>query len=237
LANCRPWLCHHFFAGNPQARRINDGSIGARRLEHKLIRHDTTFVVGAGASFDYGFSLGEQLTKQIAEAFNMNDSGGSQARELIRTTIDVVCRRPDMQRDPRQLFLQARALRAALLTASSIDAFLDNHSDNPDFGLLGKIAIAACLITAEQRSQLKLKPRHPGEMIDLAGVEKSWLARLFKIVMTPGVQRASIEQMFAHVKFVIFNYDRCIEHYFRARHREPLPVGSFHGELHRQEAS
>ena len=32
--------------------------------------------------------------------------------------------------------------------------------------------------------------------------------------MAPGVPRASVEQMFAHVSFVVFNYDRCIEQYF-----------------------
>jgi hypothetical protein len=177
-----------------------------------MIKLDTTFVVGAGASVDYSFPLGEQLTKQIAEALDMNGSGGSPARELIRTAISVVCKRPDVQRDARQLFLQARALRAALSTASSIDTFLENHSDNRDFELLGKIAIAACLITAERRSELR--PRHPGEMIDLARVDKSWLARLFTTVMVPGVPKSSVEQIFTHVSFVVFNYDRCIEHYF-----------------------
>jgi hypothetical protein len=29
-----------------------------------------------------------------------------------------------------------------------------------------------------------------------------------------GVSKTSVEQIFAHVSFVVFNYDRCIEHYF-----------------------
>jgi hypothetical protein len=64
-----------------------------------MIKLDTTFVVGAGASVDYGFPLGEQLTKQIAEALNMNGGSGSPARELIRTAIEVACQRPDVQCD------------------------------------------------------------------------------------------------------------------------------------------
>jgi hypothetical protein len=177
-----------------------------------MIKLDTTFVVGAGASVDYGFPLGEQLTKQIAEALDMKGGGGSPARELIRTAITVACQHPDVQRDAPHLFQQTRALQAALATASSIDTFLENHSDNRDFELLGKMAIAACLITAERRSELR--PRHPGEMIDLARVEKSWLARLFTTVMVPGIPKSSVEQIFAHISFVVFNYDRCIEHYF-----------------------
>jgi hypothetical protein len=178
-----------------------------------MIKLDTTFVVGAGASVDYGFPLGEQLTKQIAEALNFKGgSSSSQAKELLRNAIMVGCQRPDVQRDFRQLFEQARALQAALTTASSIDAFLENHPDTPDFEFLGKMAIAACLAAAEHGSDLR--PRHPGEMIDLARVENSWLARLFKTVIAPGVPRASVERIFDHASFIVFNYDRCVEHYF-----------------------
>jgi hypothetical protein len=99
---------------------------------------------------------------------------------------------------------------SALVTAPSIDTFLDNHSNNADFELLGKLAIAACLIDAEAQSLLR--PRHPGEAIDLSQVEDKWLAQLFKI-MTPGVKNDSIERIFENMSFVVFNYDRCIEQY------------------------
>jgi hypothetical protein len=187
-----------------------DSSTGARPTGAQMIKLDTTFVVGAGASFDYGFPLGEPLTRRIAGALNFEDpinfGPGPHERELIRTAIDVFCKDDESR---QQLFLQRRALRDALTTASSIDTFLESH---PDFELLGKIAIAACLIRAEGRSNLK--PR-PGKMIDLAAVENSWLGRLFKFVMVPGVSNASIQQIFAQVSFVVFNYDRCIEHYFQ----------------------
>jgi len=178
-----------------------------------MIKLDTTFVVGAGASFDYNFPLGEELTRQIADALNFSTNGDAPARELIRTAIDVIGQRSDDdRRNPRELFLQAKALQAALTTAPSIDTFLENHPDARDFTLLGKVAIAACLITAEGRSELK--QRHPGEMIDLSRVQDTWLARLFRNVLAPGISKASVEQIFANVSFVVFNYDRCIEHYF-----------------------
>jgi hypothetical protein len=177
-----------------------------------MIKLDTVFVVGAGASVDYGFPLGEQLTKQIAEALDFNESTGSKARELMRSAIDVICQRPDMRRDWRELFKQARVLRGALTTSLSIDAFLENHSGNADFVLLGKLAIAACLIGAEHRSDLR--PRHSREMIDLSRVADSWLARLFRSVLVPGISQGAIHEIFANVGFVVFNYDRCIEHYF-----------------------
>ena len=85
-----------------------------------MIKLDTTFVVGAGASVDYRFPLGEQLTRQIAEALNFSSgSSSSQAKELIRNAIIVGCQRPEVRRDYRQLFTQAHALQGALSTASS----------------------------------------------------------------------------------------------------------------------
>lgn len=177
-----------------------------------MIKLDTTFVVGAGASVDYGFPLGEALTKQIADALNFNGSGND-ARELIRSAIDVIGRRPDAQYTPRELFEQAMAMRVALATHSSIDTFLETFSGNRHFELLGKYGIAACLATAECRCDA-LKPGRRGDKMNLARAENSWLARLFKTVLAPGISIASIEQIFAHVSFVVFNYDRCIEHYF-----------------------
>jgi hypothetical protein len=191
-----------------------DPKAGAR-----MINLDTTFVVGAGASIAYGFPSGEALTKQIAQALTfISGTGSSEAKELIRTTIDVVSQRPDLQLNKRHLFEQALAMRGALETAPSIDTFLETHA-NKDFELLGKLAIAACLITAESRCT-QLRPQDDGS-INLAAVADTWLGHLFKHVLTPGIPKSSVEQIFAHVSFVVFNYDRCIEHYFEhalARH-------------------
>lgn len=176
-----------------------------------MINHPTTFVIGAGASFDYGFPLGEALTAQIADALNMNGGNDSPARELMRSAIALHSRRPGGP-PSNELFIQAHGLRKALITASSIDAFLESRSDNPNFELLGKMAIAACLITAEHKCE-DLREHRRGEGIDLRRSEKSWLGRLFKHVMAPGVTRSAVERIFEHASFVVFNYDRCIEHY------------------------
>jgi hypothetical protein len=175
-----------------------------------VITHPTTFVVGAGASVDYGFPLGEALTRQIDEALNFN--GSSVTTELVRVAISLLAHRPGVKLPSNELFQQAHAMRAALKTQVSIDYFLYSRSDHAHFALLGKLAIAACLITAESKSR-SLLPRHPGEMIDLSKSEKSWLARLFKHVMAPGVRKSEMGKIFDNVSFIVFNYDRCIEHY------------------------
>jgi hypothetical protein len=176
-----------------------------------LITHPTTFVVGAGASVDYGFPLGPELTRHIDEALHLNSHAAT--TELIRTAISVLQNRPDLLLQSGELFEQARAMRAALTTQVSIDYFLYSRSDQRHFELLGKLAIAACLITAE-RGSLSLLPRRPGKLIDLSLSERSWLARLFKSVLAPGIRKSEMETIFDNVSFIVFNYDRCIEHYF-----------------------
>lgn len=178
-----------------------------------MITYRTTFVVGAGASVDYGFPLGGQLTRQIANALTFNGSNSSPEKELMSTVISVLGRHRNLGFESEVLYREAAHLREGLTTASSIDAFLDSRHDNPKLELIGKMAIACCLITAEQACT-SLRPRHSGEMIDLSASEKSWLACLFKSVLAPGIRKSQLERIFDNVSFVIFNYDRCVEHYF-----------------------
>jgi hypothetical protein len=176
-----------------------------------LITHPTTFVVGAGASVDYGFPLGPDLTRLIDEALDFNKQAAT--TELMRTALSVLQARPDLLLQSGELFERARAMRAALKTHVSIDYFLYSRSEQKHFELLGKLAIAACLITAERGSH-SLLPRRTEELIDLSLSERSWLARLFKSVLAPGIRKSEMETIFDNVSFIVFNYDRCIEHYF-----------------------
>jgi len=177
-----------------------------------VITHPTTFVVGAGASFDFGFPLGEGLTKQISNSLILNNTARSDAAELMRTALSILPRRSDVRIATVELYRQAPILRAGLGTASSIDAFLDSRHDDGAIELLGKMAIGACLITAE-RACSPLRPRRPGEPIDISASESSWIARLFRTVLAPGVKKSHLERIFENVSFIVFNYDRCIEHY------------------------
>ncbi|MCA0301137.1 MAG: hypothetical protein LCH95_01925 [Proteobacteria bacterium] len=176
-----------------------------------MIRAKTLFVVGAGASADFGFPLGTALTKQIANALNLESSGASAEKELLRVAIEVANGHPALPRSG-DLFFSAREMHGALVTASSIDTFLDNRSKNADYALLGKMAIACCLIEAERRSPLRAS--NPRGSFDLSSVDGSWIARLFDI-MAAGVKEDAVDEMFRNVSFLVFNYDRCIEHYFQ----------------------
>lgn len=179
-----------------------------------MIRTETVFIVGAGASSEVELPLGPDLTNEIARCLDFRGGANdSRPKSLIRGAISCLGRRADIhRRNSNELFQKALVVSSGLATANSIDAFLDNHSHERDFSLLGKMAIAACLIEAERGSTL-MQPK-PGELLNMHNVEKTWYARLFDL-MARGVNARRPEQIFTNARFVIFNYDRCLEHYFQ----------------------
>jgi hypothetical protein len=176
-----------------------------------MIRSKTVFIVGAGASNEVELPLGQQLTKEIAGALNFRPGNQLHTSMLVRAGLSVAAQKLEpFQGKQNEIFQKAVGMSDALATAASIDVFIDNHADDPAIGLIGKVGIAACLIEAERRSMLRYAP--DGGPFDLRQVEKTWYARLFHI-LAEGVRRQSIHQIFENVAFVVFNYDRCLEHF------------------------
>ncbi len=95
-----------------------------------MIETPTVLVLGAGASYDYDFPLGQQLKKKIQGSLSSNTS--------IRNLLRDVGYDPDYQRTfSRHLSESAH---------ESIDAFLEFR---PDYINVGKAAIAAHLLPYE----------------------------------------------------------------------------------------
>jgi hypothetical protein len=178
-----------------------------------MIRTKTVFIVGAGASHEVGLPLGVDLTKQIAEALDFNDRSSGLPKELVRGAVQNLTQHSQGQLRGRfqEICRKAADIAEALQmdVTPSIDAFIDNHSHDPDIATLGKLAIAACLIEAERKSKLAAKP---GARIKLAAAEKVWLRPFFHIV-AEGVKATNLEAIFENVTFIVFNYDRCIEQF------------------------
>lgn len=173
-----------------------------------MIKTKTLFVVGAGASVDFGFPLGVDLASKIEETLSLLPGNGSLESELIVGAIKQRSKALNLRPEP--LFNKCLEVSGRLITAKSIDSLIHNHSDDEDFVFAGKLAIAACLHVSERSSPLALP--HPGGSIDLRQASNTWLAHLFDILATE-IPARSPERIFDNVAFVVFNYDRCIEHY------------------------
>jgi hypothetical protein len=101
-----------------------------------MIATSTVLVLGAGASYPYGFPTAEGLKELICEEFS---SPSANASEFLSN---------ESQYTPEEFF-QFR--EAFLRSAPSIDAFLQRR---PNFMGVGKLAIAYCLMPIENEANL-----------------------------------------------------------------------------------
>ncbi len=155
--------------------------------------------------------LGVDLTDQIADALNFRPGGHSQSKELARAALEVAAMLPGARMRQDALFRRAVQVSDGLATSPSIDVYIDNHAGDEACAFVGKVGIAACLVEAERQSGLREDAKG---VVSLGALKNTWFARLFNI-MASGVRATAIHEMFANVSFVSFNYDRCLEQYFR----------------------
>src|SRR5437762_2379259 len=104
-----------------------------------MITRQTTLILGAGASANFGYPSGQSLLAMLVAALAPTVTGG----ELIDVLLQLGYSRADVNH-----FQQAVAGSGA----ESIDALLEYRPDLVD---LGKAAIAAALIVYEQPDRLQ----------------------------------------------------------------------------------
>ena len=120
------------------------------RLSLEMITVPTVLVLGAGASYDYGFPTGNGLLKEVHS--KLCNSG--EVRKLV-------------EYGANQNILRGLATNLPGSGQLSIDAFLEHH---PDWRLTGKIAMAYTLIEKENHAQL----------FDIQKSGKSWYHYLYQ---------------------------------------------------------
>lgn len=175
-----------------------------------------TFVIGAGASCELDFPSGEGLKTAIYELLRSNDEddfafADSDMRMVLANYLKHL--RPVQRNQQTGSFADAaKAIRRAMLTASSIDNFLQARSDDSNIVFLGKVAIAMAITRAERAS--KLFRFYNGESpSDASALQGTWHLRLFQFLVENCPRIELLKQFLRDITFVIFNYDRCIEHF------------------------
>ncbi|WP_412777039.1 hypothetical protein [Thalassospira lucentensis] len=179
-----------------------------------MFNKKTLFVVGAGASFEFGLPLGDKLKDIISQRLR---SGGhtlwgetvsdSQITRQLRTLETV----EDGGRG--RYFAAANEISRGLPLAISIDNFIDAHRGNVDVERCGKIAIFHSILQAERESKLFFEDVFDVRNIDVSPLKNSWIVSLFRMA-TEGVAREELKKSFENLSFISFNYDRCIAHFF-----------------------
>lgn len=169
-------------------------------------RPRTLFIVGAGASVDFGFPIGSGLQEEIREFLKCRRDQPDGLNEGIRAAIQEIEQRGLTY---REIFDCCDWMSKTLSLYSSIDSFLDKQSRPGDaVSYIGKLAIASIISRREHSSIL-----HGSiDEIDWVSISKTWLGRLW-VLMNGGGKERKIENPLHNVSFVTFNYDRCIERF------------------------
>lgn len=165
----------------------------------------TTFIVGAGASTDFGLPVGGQLVDRIRDRL-VHEIINPGPRPILDAAMNC-----GLDGDFEQA---AKEIAGGMIAARSIDRFLHSRTGDELVKVVGKCAIAAVLSSAEGNSSLAVTDENNwlDVQMKLTSSKSSWLYELFAI-LNEGLRKEDYSKMFKETKFVVFNYDRCIERY------------------------
>ncbi|WP_441255755.1 hypothetical protein [Tardiphaga sp. 285_C5_N1_2] len=106
----------------------------------------------------------------------------------------------------------ARLIRNGLPLSSSIDDFLNIHNSNEAVVTFGKAAIISSIISAEKSSLLYIDPTNANNVMRVSAVTDTWLVKFMRI-LARGPALENVHSIFENITFIVFNYDRAIEHF------------------------
>src|SRR6185312_2777915 len=176
-----------------------------------MFRRHTLFVVGAGASAEFGLPVGIGLARQIIEKMDIRfergfDFVGSGDQRLYQQIVHM------NRQDAHDWQPTAMRIRNGLPFAQSIDDFLDQRRSDRLINLYGKSAICQAILEAERESKLFFDPFQSDRPFDADAIADTWLVK-FMYMLCRGIPRENVASIFESVDFIVFNYDRCIEQF------------------------
>lgn len=169
------------------------------------------YIIGAGASNEVGLPVGDEFKKEIASLLDIQidiiqRSGDKKIVEALRIHIE----HPTSVVDVFDAYLNsAWHIRDALPLAKSIDGFVDSQRGNDMIALCGKLAIVRSILKAEKTSSLYLDL---DKSIDFESLNKTWYGHFYKL-LTNDSPKGNLAERFRSIVMIIFNYDRCLEHF------------------------
>lgn len=178
-----------------------------------MYEDDTVFVVGAGASAEFGLPVGWKLLEKIRDNSYFQFDGGQSPSKGNRRIYETV--HGKYMRDPKNLtkaFMTFGDINRGVETAGSIDEYINRYSDDPLIAELGKIQIAHAILEAEGKSNLIPSGGKESDGINWANAQNTWISN-FARVLFDGVRANEINRIGEGITIICFNYDRCIEHY------------------------
>lgn len=182
-----------------------------------MLNKKTVFVVGAGASAEIGLPVGSQLVDKIAKGADMRFEWG--VKQLsgdtrVAAAISRYCQTLSDRKGQVAPYMQAsrRLSQGLSMAPSSIDTYLDTHANDKDMVFVGKLTIANFIMAAEQTSSLRMRQGAGENQLVYSGIKETWYPKLQDILFA-AVRPDELDEAFRNAAFVVFNYDRCVEHF------------------------
>lgn len=166
-----------------------------------------------------GLPVGSELKTRIAEVLGISfddlDARVIRDKRIFQALRESVssASSPHAQSKRLQSFLEAGwRIHDAMPQAISIDNFIDTHSDNEDIEFCGKLAIVRTILEAEAKSALTIDRKQGNSRLRFEELTETWFNKFFQR-LSENCKRADLKNRLKSVALIIFNYDRCIEHF------------------------
>jgi len=182
-----------------------------KNLFNLMKNKTTTYIIGAGASFELGLPTGEQLKDQISKLLNINfnfDKLSSGDQQIV-DALNAYIRENKTSLKLNEYRSECIHISENLPLAISIDNLIDNNRGNATIELCGKLGIVKSIILAEKKSLLFEKNN---EKLNFSNLINSWYLPFFK-TLTENCTLKELTNRLKSITLIIFNYDRCIEHF------------------------
>ena len=175
----------------------------------------TLFIVGAGASKEVDLPVGDELKQSISNLLDIKSEFGRvvNADKFIIRVLDIYQNYDGVPQANYKDYMKAiNHIHRAMPQAISIDNFIDTHSENKCIEFCGKLAIVRSILLAERESKLYFDKSNINSKINFDKLKDTWFSRFF-MLLTENCKISDLPQRLKSNTFIIFNYDRCIEHF------------------------
>jgi len=179
-----------------------------------MLDKPTVFVIGAGAGFDIGMPLGDDLADLIASGVSFYYEQGNLTKGNGYIA-DGLQRMAQHQKTSWESFLLAgRMIAGGIKYTRSIDNYVHAHSDKEAVKTVAKVAIVQTILEAESQSAIAINPQlFPPQFREEEKAHQSWLSTFFTMLQDGIIEAKNLDEIFSNLTIVNFNYDRCVEHY------------------------
>ncbi|KAA3511592.1 hypothetical protein [Agrobacterium rosae] len=191
-----------------------------------MFKDNTVFVVGAGASAEFGLPVGWDLLQTIKTNCNFEGKMWHLLREgpaaIFNHYRDIFgCNTPDENWDFQLRMIASAQILAGIESADSIDEYIFRYTHDPIIAEVGKLQITYAISLAEKSSTMGDSFERLPQSLD-----GTWIWAFTKALIN-GVRADQVDSIGQNITIICFNYDRCIEHYL-----EYALVRSFHDLTH-----